>query len=131
MGMGRIKICIPISDFCFLAFYVDVVEVHVPLLLCMDLMKENRLIMDISDHQVNLKTDGCSLPLAEKNVHAYFQWASKVIYTTTELRKIHPHLYQTHPGKLFAVMKRTDPDSVSPSVMEDLETISATCDVFQ
>lgn len=39
MSIGRIKIRIPISDWYLLSFYADVVEVDVPLLLSIDVMK--------------------------------------------------------------------------------------------
>lgn len=56
-------------------------------------------------------------------------WSGRVLYTSNQLLNVHRHFYHPNPENLYAVMKLSEPEEVSPDVPSDLEKISATCDV--
>lgn len=71
------------------------------------------------------------MPLVRNNGHLHIVELVRIIYTSSELHKIHLHFYQTHPEKQYSVMERADPSNVSPDAMADLEGISTTYHVRQ
>ena len=54
-----------------------------------------------------------------------------MLYTTEELRKMHRHFFHPNSDRLYAVMKRADPGKCSPQDLQELEDITAQCDVCQ
>lgn len=50
-----------------------------------------------------------------------------VLYTRTELKKLHLHFHHPSAGKLYNLLKRTDPDNTDSSVKDVLKQIGKAC----
>lgn len=64
--IGRVNIRIAVSESLFFTFEADVVDVDVPLLLGIDVIKSSRLVLDFSKKEVRSEADGWNLPLIRK-----------------------------------------------------------------
>lgn len=74
---------------------------------------------------------GWALLLTRRRGLLYFEWPTDLLYTTEELRKMHRHFFHPKSIRLYAVMKRADPDNCTPRDLHELEEISSRCDVCQ
>lgn len=101
------------------------------LLLGLDVLTSSSLILDFSDNEVRSKNDEWSFPLLRNNGHSYLFWPVCIVYTPSELRKVHRQFYHPHAENLYAFMNKSDPEKVSPDVMAYLQRITSTCDVCQ
>ena len=52
-----------------------------------------------------------------------------MLFTETDLMKVHKHFHHPNSERLYAVMKKSDPEKTSPQVLRDLKRISAACDL--
>lgn len=77
------------------------------------------------------KRDGWKLPVVRRNGHVYIEWAVNIYFKESKIRKNHRHFYHPQPGKLYSIMRKANPERKTPELMNDLERITATCDVFQ
>lgn len=130
-GLGYISIRIPVSETHFANVNAAVVEIDVPFLLGLDALTKFKVILNFGDDTAQSKCDGWKLKMVRKLGHVYIEWPPSILYTETELRRIHRHFYHPRVDKLFAVMKRADPKLVATDVYKDLEKIQSTCDVCQ
>ena len=70
-GIGPVNIRVPVSSSFFFSFIADVVDVYLPLLIGLDVLKSVGLILEFADDEVRAKADGWSLHLVRKHGHIY------------------------------------------------------------
>lgn len=63
--------------------------------------------------------------------HLYYDWGPEVLFTGTELMKVHRHYHIPDSERLYSVIRRADPSITSPQVLQELRRISVTCDLCQ
>lgn len=63
--------------------------------------------------------------------HVYNEWVVKILFTSTELRKLHRDFHYPNTGKLFDIMHMADPESIFPDFLDYLEQTTSICEVFQ
>ena len=130
-GLGKLEIRIPITDFHFLELSVDIVGINVPFFFGLDMLKAFKMVIDAEHFILSSRLQGWEVQLTEKLGHLYYEWGAAVMFTEAELQKTHRHFFHPQSERLYAVMKRADPETTSPTVLSDLERIAATCDICQ
>lgn len=130
-SLGSVEIRIPIFGAHFIQLRVDVVNINIPFLLGLDIMTRYGMILDAEHLTLSSGPDGWTLPLRRKHGHLYLEWEARILFTESELRRVHRHFYHPKPERLYAVIKRSDPSKASASLMEDLKKIESTCDTCQ
>lgn len=64
--------------------------------------------------------EGVSLPVVRKLGHAYFERGSDMLYTSSELQKVHRRFFHAKREMLYSVMKRADAANVVPNTLKQL-----------
>lgn len=121
----------PISLSCPIDVPADVVECDIPFLFGLDLMKRLATILDFGKWQLTSKLDGWSVPIVEKYGHAYIEWPTPILYTESELRRVHRYFNHPEPHRIYAVMKRGASEKTYLSDLSTLEKITSSCDVYK
>ena len=129
--MGTIPIRVPITESHFIELLVDVVDVQIPFLLGLDTMKQFKLVLDTDNLRLSSKSEGWDVPLTSKRGHLYYEWKLEILFTQSELVRIHKHFYHPKSERLYSLMKRGVPERTSPEVLRDLEKIENTCELCQ
>ena len=117
-SMGTILIRVPITESHFIELPVDVVNVQIPFLLGLDTMKRFKLVLDTDNQRLSSKSEGWDVPLMSKRGHLYYEWKPEILFTQSELVRIHKHFYHPKSERLYSLMKRGVPEkdiSRSPS----------------
>lgn len=127
-SLGTIEIRLPTPDGSFLAMEVDVVDAYVPLLMGIDTLDREQLVADNVENVLDSRRYGWKIPIARRNGHMYVQWNAKTLmFTRSELKKLHLHFFHPSARKLFNLLKRTDPTKATGDTMTMLEEISKAC----
>ena len=106
-------------------------DLDVPLLLGLEFLLQYGIRIDTAYNLLFSSAGGCKLPLVKKHSHLYLEWPDEFLYTTEELRKMHRHFFHPKSERLYAVMRRSDPNNCSPQNLRDLEDIESRCEVCQ
>ena len=106
-------------------------DLDVPLLLGLEFLDQYGMTVEVSENLLTSDEGEWNLPLTRKLGHLYLKWSTKVPYTSGEIRKIHRHLFRPTSDRLYAVMKRANPEHCSPQDLHKLEEITARCDICQ
>ena len=131
IGLGRVEIRIPINGTYVLCPNIEVVDVDVPLLLGLDFLDEYKMIVDAANDLLESKIRAWSFLLTRKLGHIYLEWDYGTFYTSEELLKLHKHFFHPDSGRLYAMLKRADNASTTPSDLKELERVASECDVCQ
>ncbi len=71
------------------------------------------------------------MPLTHKHGHLHATWNSKpILFTKSEIIKLHRHFRHPSSGKLHETMKRTGPNQVDEATRQLLEMITKACETF-
>lgn len=130
-SLGKLVIRMPVTDTYFVCIKAQIVHVDVPLLLGLDVLRRLKVILDFDKFTMTSTKGHWSVQLKRKLRHAYVEWADNILYTETELRKMHRHFYHPSTDKLFKMIKRAEPTNEHPGMHEVLEKIKETCDTCQ
>lgn len=129
--IGRLAVRIPFSEKHKIDIEADVVNVDVPLLLGLDELTRMKALLDTGNGTLESKTVNWEAPLIRKHGHLYIEWPKHMLFTTSKLRRVHRHLYHTHPDKIFQLLRRADPNNVTADDLTRLESITRKCEVCQ
>ena len=122
------QIRIPTPEDAFLHFYVDVVPPNVPLLLGIDVLDRFQLVAENVRNVLENRKQGWTLPIQRKHGHLYLSWdASEVLFTASELKKLHGHFYHPSSSKLYALLRKTHPDETTGETLKTLQEIQKAC----
>ena len=128
---GTLEFRIPVGQNYFVSIIANVVDIDVPLLLGLDILKSYKLLIEVAGRLLISKDHGWELDLIRKLGHPYCVWTTDVLYTTNELLRIHLHFFHAHPERIFSLMKRAeDPDSTAETAKE-LQELTSSCDICQ
>ena len=130
-SLGTLYFRIPVNDDFFVSFMASVVDINVPLLLGLDVMSEYKLVVDIGDSILFSKLQGWMATLTQKLGHIYLTCDQNILYTPTELTRIHRHFFHPHSERLFSLMKRAQDPDATPETHKQLEEITNSCDICQ
>ncbi len=116
---GQILIQIPLKHG-VMPVIVDVVKLHVPLLLGLDLMDPHGLELHNTKNTLLSAREKSNTPLKRKNGHCYLEFnlsslqqqqdISTTNYTRSQLFRIHKHLNHASTSKIVTLLKRADPE---------------------
>ena len=79
-----------------------IVNIDIPFLLGLDTMTDNGMVLDTDRQTLSSNSDEWKVSLVGKRVHLYYYWEIRVLFSETELRKVHKHLFHPKPEKLYA-----------------------------
>jgi len=104
---------------------------NVPLLLGLVIMDRYRMFFnDVSNHLVCIN-EGVAVPVARKYGHIYLNWGSDILYTFSELQRIHKHFYHAKSERLYARMRLSKDAKATPGTLRQLEEVAEACVVCQ
>ncbi len=110
---------------------LDVVDINIPLLFCLDVLVKYKLLIDNVDNLLICKDPEWSSPTVRKFGHVYYVWDYDVMYTEQELRRIHRHFYHPQPDRIFNLMQRACDSNATPDTLGALEKLTRSCDICQ
>lgn len=133
-SLGLITIRIPTPDRGYIHLDVDVVRPDVPLLIGLDILDRDSLVPDNVENVLESRIQGWRMPITRKHGHMYLEWIySEILFTRSELKKLHRHFHHPSSGKLMALLKRSklkDVDSKTRQLLEEISTSCETCQIF-
>lgn len=113
---------------------VDVVQPDVPLLLGLDILDREQLVPDNIENLLESRLYGWGMPVTRRFGHMYISCdVNKIMFTRTELYKLHRHLHHPSTGKLMALLKRSklyDVDNNTRKILEEISNSCPTCQTF-
>lgn len=131
ISAGYINIRIPVGDDSFIRVTTAVVDINIPFLFGLENLMKYKMVIDVDQKTLHSKLQGWTIDLQLKNGHLYYQWDISILFTESELRKVHNHFYHPEPERLFSLFKRAEPSSASPQLLQDLNNVNSTCDTCQ
>ena len=107
----------------------DVVQADIPMLLGCDFFDSNQFYTDNIENILVKKQLKYSMPLVRKFGHMYLECDSaEVLYTRSELKKLHLHFKHLGTDKLLNLLKRSQVKDVDASTRRMLEEIVESCE---
>lgn len=99
-------------------------DVDVPLLYGLDLMKRYGTTVDEVENKIIQKGQGWCASLTYKKGHLYREWpAGTILFTRTELEKLHRRFAHPSAGKLLNLLRRARPDSIDSGTAKIIKDI--------
>ncbi len=130
--VGTIQIRIPTLSYSFFKIKVNVIPADVPLLLGLDVSDNEELVANNVQNELQGTHYGWSMSLTRNHGHLYLTCNSKsILFTKSEIIKLHRHFKHPMFGKLYEVMKRARPSQVNEATRKLLETITKACETCQ
>ena len=86
---------VPTTSSHFLHITVNVVDADVPFLLGLDNMKLYEMVLDTDKFILSSRLQRWNVPLNKTLGHLYYEWATQILITETELMKVDRHSH--HP----------------------------------
>ena len=98
-------------------------------LLGLEFLKKERFKLDLVDDVHEHKSEGWRIPMVLKLVHVFIEWPLGIIlFTRSELRKLHLSFFNASAQKLYELVKRARPEDISSDTKVVLEEISKACE---
>lgn len=126
---------------------LDVVDVNIPALIGLNILDQNRLMIDNVNNKLarrrQIRKNGLTYYLEEwflplyrsdsTHLHTPMHNASYIDthFTTGELNRLHRHFFHPTSTKLFNLLRRTNPADADPETLKILNDITAKCDTCQ
>ena len=128
-SLGAIPIRIPTPNGSFIEHRFDVVDADIPLLFGLDLLDSAGLIVDNVNNCLENKILGYTMPIVRKFGHLYLEWpASNILFTRSELTKLHRQFKHPSTDKLINLLKRSKVSGVDANTKKMLEEIRQACE---
>lgn len=94
----------------------------------MDFLDREQLLADNISNKLTSRHDNWEIPITRRIGHLFVTWDLKtMLFTKSELFKLHQRFFHPTSRKLFNVLKRDFPDKCPPEVQRKLEFISRDC----
>lgn len=127
-SMGTLEFRLPIPSKGYLPIVADIVDADIPLLIGLDFLDREQLLADNISNKLISRHDNWEIPIIRRNGHLFVTWNLKtILFTKSELFKLHRNFFHPSSKKLFNVLKRAFPDKCPPEVQRKLEIISQDC----
>jgi hypothetical protein len=106
IGILHMRLQTPNGSFIMLEVYV--VPTNVPMLLGLDVLDKFGLCADTVHDVLHCTAEDWNLPLVRKLGHVYLEWSAthRIIYTKSEMQKLHRNFSQPSMQNLIALLKR-------------------------
>jgi hypothetical protein len=106
LGIRHMRLPAPNNSLIMLE--VDVVLTNVPMLLGLDVLDKFGLCADTVHIVLHCTAEYWTLPLVRKLGHVYLEWSAPdlILYTKSELQKLHRNFSHPSTQNLFALLKR-------------------------
>lgn len=123
----------PYSHGPFLAFKIYIVPIDVPFLFGLDVLHDFVLCIDFEDISLKYNKQQWKIQINFQDKHGYIQH-DKIpftwYYNKQELFKLHRHLMRPSAGKIYSLLKRANPEKLTPKVQELQENIPQDCSSY-
>jgi hypothetical protein len=134
-SLGILHMRFPTPNGSFIMLEVDVVPTNVPMLLYLDVLDKLGLSADTVHTFLHCTAEGWKLPLVRKLGHLYLEWSGtdRILYTKSELQKLHRNFSHPSTQNLFALLKRAKADNLdanTQAVLSDIEIACSTCQLY-
>lgn len=106
----------PVTDDIVVTINAYIVEVEIPFLLGLDVLRQLQLILNFDDGTLRSARDYWRMSLVFTIENLYAEWLFAIYYTESELRKIHNHFSHSSADELLQLMHqvlRSTPHSSS------------------
>eukprot|EP00171_Calliarthron_tuberculosum_P023868 IDg23868t1 len=133
-SLGTTLIRMPIDNSGnYLEYETDVVDVDIPILFGLDKMKELKWhINEVSNEFCSYNNPDLKVKLEFKLGHLYLNWPSRVVlFSKSELLKIHRRFAHPSAEKLSNLLKRAKPEMFDKSTRKFLDEIVSHCQSCQ
>ena len=128
-SLGALPIRIPTPNGSFIEHRFDVVEADIPMLFGLDLLDSALLYANNVDNLLVNERLNYSIPVVRKFGHMYIEWDSAaVLFTRSELKKIHRQFKHPSTDKLMNLLKRSKLKDVDRNTRKMLEEIAQSCE---
>lgn len=126
-GIGKIRIKIPITSGTHLHLEIDVVDLDIPLILGLDVLRNDKLLVNYIDNTIYFCNHAVRRPIVHKLGHVFLEWnEQEILFSKDELR-LHRHFVHPSGSKLHQLIAHADPSKANPSTRRLIEEISAAC----
>ena len=122
---------VPITESHFIELLVDVVDVQIPFLPGLDTIRRFKLVFDTDNLRLSLKVEVWDVPFTSKRGHLYFELKLDILFTLSDLVRVHRHFYYPKSERLYSLRKRGVPEKTPRGFLRGLEEIQSTCDLCQ
>lgn len=90
--VGEVHIRVPVAKDFFIPLEVKVIDLNVPLLLGVDTLDLYRMYVNNVTNRLIGLNESVTTPLVRKIGHIYLEWGADILYTFSELQRIHRHV---------------------------------------
>jgi hypothetical protein len=113
-SLGILHMRLPTPNGSFIILNVDVVLTIVPMLLGSDVLDKFGLSADTVYNVLHCTAEDWKLPLVRRLGHVYLEWfaTDRILYTKSELQKLHGNFSPPSTQNLFALLKRAKADNL-------------------
>lgn len=132
-AIGQLQIRIPVGKQGMIPLSVDIIEANIPFLIGIDVMDKYKFYVNTVSNELICPSASWKVPLTRKFGHVYLEWNPKheILFTKSELIKIHRGFHHPSTDKLYNILKRADPNNLTSHTRQILQQISKTCDTCQ
>lgn len=110
-----------------IAFWIDLVDADIPLLLGLDLLDNYKLVADNVDNVLRSKSFGWTVPMIRAHGYMFVQWdLSEVMYTRAELERLHL-IFHLAAQKLLNLLRRGTPHRMEKDTMRVIRETVEKC----
>lgn len=131
-SMGKVNIRIPQGNNSHLSLSIHVVNLDIPLIIGLDVLKSYHLLINYLANQLEFPSTGTTMPLVYKRGHIFLEWDHQsILFTKAELTRLHLHFMHPAADRLFQLIKRASTHSATHSVKQLIENITSACRTCQ
>jgi hypothetical protein len=134
-SLGILHMRLPTQNGSFIMLEVDVVPTNVPMLLGLDVLDKFGLCAVTMNNVLLCTAEDWNLPLVRKLGHVYLEWSAtdRILYTKSELQKLHRNFSHPSTQILFALFKRAKADNLEANtgaVLSNIENAYSACQCY-
>jgi len=131
-SLGIATVRLPLADSFCIAFETDILAQDVPLMFILDQHRKHRCSSDEFYNTFIHHPSGTTIPVRYKKGHLYVEWpVSEVLFSTTELKKMHDRFGHPTTRSLVNLLKRARPKQVQSETRNVLDGIVKHCKACQ
>jgi len=132
-SLGSMMIRVPTPNGTVMIINVDVISADVPFLIGLDVFDRFGLTLDTVKNCLSCPSANWEIPVVRKLGHVYLEWkkTDRILFTKSELIKLHRGFQHPADDKLFNVLKKARPNEADQETRDVLEQISDACNTCQ
>lgn len=126
-----LKIRIPLMVMIVIEVGADVVYDSVLFSICLENNIRPCMLLDICSNTITSLHMNWTISVNQRHGHLYLQWPTQIMFTVTELKKVHQHLFHTQLDWRFQLLCRYDPNNTTTQDSGKLVRTTKELDVCQ